>query len=147
LGLTTSLDTNWDPEDAWKGFADLLRRVDVFLPNENEAVAIAGVGELEPALQKLSTLSSVVAVKRGAQGAIARSASQAASASALPVEVVDTVGAGDSFDAGFLYGFLKGWDLEKSLRLACVCGSLNTRSAGGTAAQPTLQEAMQFMGS
>ncbi|MCX6035300.1 MAG: PfkB family carbohydrate kinase, partial [Chloroflexi bacterium] len=61
------------------------------------------------------------------------------------VDVVDTVGAGDTFDAGFLYGFLNSWGLEKSLRLAVACGSLSTRRAGGTAAQPALEEAMQYV--
>jgi sugar/nucleoside kinase (ribokinase family) len=59
--------------------------------------------------------------------------------------VADTIGAGDNFDAGFLYGHLKGWSLERSLSLAVACGSLSTRRAGGTAAQPTLEEAMQHV--
>jgi sugar/nucleoside kinase (ribokinase family) len=58
------------------------------------------------------------------------------------VEVIDTVGAGDSFNAGFLYGFIKQWSLTKSLQLALACGSLSTRAAGGTSAQPTLAEAI-----
>jgi sugar/nucleoside kinase (ribokinase family) len=61
------------------------------------------------------------------------------------VKVVDTVGAGDSFDAGFLYGYLNGWDLSRSLRLGCACGALSTQKAGGTAGQPTLAEAMQYV--
>ena len=63
-------------------------------------------------------------------------------AEALPVSVIDTTGAGDSFDAGFIYGYLAGWDLARTLRLGCVCGSLSTRAAGGTTAQPTLAEAL-----
>jgi sugar/nucleoside kinase (ribokinase family) len=62
----------------------------------------------------------------------------------LPVEPVDTVGAGDSFNAGFLAGWLGGRDLESSLRLAVTCGALSTRAAGGTAAQPTMAEALGF---
>ena len=65
--------------------------------------------------------------------------------SSIPVRVVDTVGAGDTFDAGFIYGYLNDWGLEKSLRLACVCGALSTQAAGGTAAQPTLEEALKFL--
>jgi sugar/nucleoside kinase (ribokinase family) len=59
--------------------------------------------------------------------------------------VIDTTGAGDSFDAGFLYGYLNGWPLARSLRLACACGSLSTRAAGGTEGQPTLDEALVAM--
>jgi sugar/nucleoside kinase (ribokinase family) len=65
--------------------------------------------------------------------------------SALKLQVVDTIGAGDTFDAGFLYGYLNGWSLEKALSLAAVSGSLSTRSAGGTSAQPTLEEAMRHV--
>jgi sugar/nucleoside kinase (ribokinase family) len=61
------------------------------------------------------------------------------------VNVIDTVGAGDSFDAGFLFGYLHNWELEKSLQFACACGALSTQKAGGTAAQPTLEEAMKYV--
>ena len=63
----------------------------------------------------------------------------------IPVKVIDTVGAGDSFDAGFIYGYLNKWTLEKSLRLGCVCGALSTQQAGGTNGQPTLGEAMKYL--
>jgi sugar/nucleoside kinase (ribokinase family) len=118
-GLTTSLDTNYDPTERWDGgLRQVLPLVDVFLPNEAELCAIVG-----------------------SQGGVARRGSTIAHAPALPVAVVDTTGAGDTFDAGFIYGFLHGWELAATLRLACACGSLSTRAAGGTAAQPTLAEA------
>jgi sugar/nucleoside kinase (ribokinase family) len=88
----------------------------------------------------------VVVVKLGAQGALARSGALVARAAAIPVKVVDSVGAGDSFDAGFIYGYLSGWPLEAYLKLAVACGSLSTRASGGTGAQPTLPEAMQAAG-
>jgi sugar/nucleoside kinase (ribokinase family) len=143
LGLTNSLDTNWDPSGAWRSFDELLRQVDVFLPNQNEALAISGASNLDDALQILSLKSRAVAVKCGRGGAQARLGDERARAAALPVPVVDTVGAGDSFDAGFLYGWLNGWNLEKTLALAVSCGSLSTRAAGGTSTQPSLEEAMQ----
>ena len=65
-----------------------------------------------------------------------------AEAAAPAVQVVDAVGAGDSFDAGFVYGALAGWPLDQSLALAVACGALSTRAAGGTAAQATLAEAL-----
>jgi sugar/nucleoside kinase (ribokinase family) len=61
------------------------------------------------------------------------------------VPVVDTTGAGDSFDAGFVYGFLHGWPLVETLGLACACGALSTRAPGGTEAQPTLGEARELL--
>jgi sugar/nucleoside kinase (ribokinase family) len=145
LGLSTSLDTNWDPCGEWRGFDDLLNLVDVFLPNENEAVALSRAETLEQALERLATQVGVVAIKRGAEGALAGNGNKTATTRALRVDVVDTVGAGDSFDAGFLYGWLNEWRLEKALQLAAVCGSLSTRSAGGTAAQPTLDEALPYL--
>ncbi|MGI6207057.1 MAG: carbohydrate kinase family protein [Anaerolineae bacterium] len=147
LGCTTSLDTGWDPEERWNGdVSRALSEVDVFMPNEEEAPRIAGAPTPEEALAVLAARVPLVAVKLGARGAIAASGSRRAACPPYPVKVVDTTGAGDSFDAGLIYGFLHGWDLERSLRLGCACGALSTRAAGGTAAQPTLEEALALMG-
>lgn len=145
LGLTTSLDTNWDPSGEWRGLDDLLALADVFLPNENEALAVAHADTVDAALEQLTQLSQTVAIKQGERGGVAQREADTVSAAPLPVEVVDTVGAGDTFDAGFLYGYLNDWPLEKSLRLACVCGSLSTQSAGGTEGQPSLPQALERM--
>jgi sugar/nucleoside kinase (ribokinase family) len=149
LGLSVSLDTNYDPAETWDGgILEALKRTDIFLPNETECCAIAGKPDVEAALASLAEVVPVVVVKRGARGAIGRSARQPGQvfqAESIPVQVVDTVGAGDTFDAGFLYGHLSGWDVERSLRLGAVCGSLSTRRAGGTTAQPTLEEALHFL--
>jgi sugar/nucleoside kinase (ribokinase family) len=147
LGLTTSLDTNWDPSEAWRGFDELLRKVDVFLPNENEALVISAASNAEAALEILTQKSRVVAVKCGRGGALAGRGGETARAKALPVHVVDTVGAGDNFDAGFLYGWLNDWSLVKALALGAACGSLSVRAAGGIAAQPDLDEAMRYVSS
>jgi sugar/nucleoside kinase (ribokinase family) len=145
LGLTTSLDTNYDPSAMWSGFDTLLPLVDVFLPNELEALSLTRKGSLNEALEHLSQYCKAVAIKLGAQGAMAHAAGQQVRVPSIPVHVVDTVGAGDSFDAGFLYGWLNGWTLERTLRLACVCGALSTQQAGGTQGQPTLAEAMPYV--
>jgi sugar/nucleoside kinase (ribokinase family) len=145
MGLTTSLDTNWDPSGAWQGVDELLHLTDIFLPNENEAFAISGASSLEKALEILSRKCQVVAIKCGGRGALASHGNETARASALAVQVVDTIGAGDNFDAGFLYGWLNGWSLEKTLLLAVACGSLSTQAVGGTSAQPTLDEAMKYV--
>jgi sugar/nucleoside kinase (ribokinase family) len=146
LGLTISLDTNYDPSERWDGgLREALRYVDVFLPNQAELLATAGTPDLGAALEHMARHVTLVGVKLGAQGGAARRGDQIACAAALPVAVVDTTGAGDSFDAGFVYGYLKGWELDRTLRLACACGSLSTRAAGGTAAQPTLAEAIEAL--
>jgi sugar/nucleoside kinase (ribokinase family) len=143
-GLTISVDTGWDPAEGWNGgLWDALAQVNVFLPNELEACAITGQGSEETALAALAEHMPVVAVKLGAEGAIARRGEEIVRVAPLPVEVVDTTGAGDSFDAGFVYGYLAGWSLERTLRLGCACGSLATRLPGGTSGQPTLGEALK----
>ena len=121
--------------------------MDVFLPNDREALAISGLSTVEAAARALAKKCRLVAVKQGRSGALACSGDALVRAQALPVQVVDTVGAGDTFDAGFLYGFLNDWSLERTLSLAAACGSLSTRRAGGTSAQPTLVEAMQYVSS
>jgi sugar/nucleoside kinase (ribokinase family) len=141
-GLTISLDTNYDPTGQWAGgLREALQRVDIFLPNETELLAITQEDSIEAGLDRLVELPTV-AVKLGARGAAARRGSRIVYADSIPVKVVDTTGAGDSFDAGFVYACLTGQDLAQALRLACACGSLSTRAAGGTAAQATLDEAL-----
>ena len=145
LGLTTSLDTNYDPSGAWVNFDDLLSVTNVFLPNEKEALSISRKPHLDQAATWLASQVDVLAVKLGAAGALGASASRMVRTASIPVQVADTVGAGDSFDAGFLYGYLHGWELERSLRLACVCGALSTQQPGGTDGQPTLEEALVYV--
>lgn len=145
LGLTTSLDTNYDPSEKWIGFDELLSVTNVFLPNKKEAVSLSGKENIELAADRLGSRVEALAVKLGVEGALSISRSQKVRVASIPVKVVDTVGAGDSFDAGFLYGYLHNWGLAKSLRLACVCGALSTQKAGGTEAQPTLEEAMKYV--
>lgn len=145
LGVSISLDTNWDPSGKWEGILQLIAHVDIFLPNEQEALAITASSDLKRALDVLAQQCPLVVVKRGERGAIARQGGETVAAEALTVPVVDTVGAGDSFDAGFIYGYLAGFSLKKALQLGIACGSLSTRAAGGVNAQPTLEEALQYV--
>lgn len=147
-GLSTSLDTNYDPSERWQGgLQETLPVTDVFFPNKTELLAISGETSLDGALAKLAQGERIVAAKLGAQGGVARQGAQQVSAPALKVNLVDTTGAGDSFDAGFIYAFLSGWDLAPALQMACVCGSLSTRASGGVEAQATLEEALQVIAS
>lgn len=145
LGLTTSLDTNYDPSERWEGVFDLLPLVNVFLPNQAEACSLTGETDVERAAERLSARVETLAIKLGAAGALGMRNGHKVSVASIPVNVVDTVGAGDTFDAGFLYGYLNHWPLEKSLRLAAVCGALSTQSAGGVAGQPTLSQALSHV--
>lgn len=149
-GATTSLDTNFDPADRF-AVPPWLTEVDCVLPNETEALRLTGrsAGEdLRAAAEELARGGALVAIKRGARGAIAVHGTQYAEAGpARAAEVVDAVGAGDSFNAGLIRAMLDGRELADALALACSCGTLSTRAAGGTTAQPTLAEALEFAAS
>jgi sugar/nucleoside kinase (ribokinase family) len=142
-GVTTSLDTNWDPEDRWEGVRELLPLVDVFLPNEQEAQAIAREADVFAAGRRLATQCPLVVIKRGSEGAMAFRAGQQWESGPvpdveLPLMVVDSVGAGDNFDAGFLRGWLLGWEVAECLRLGGRCARASLRAPGGFRGQ--LQE-------
>ena len=134
-GLTISLDTNDDPEDRWEGgIREALRYVDVFLPNEREARRIAGADDLEIAVAQLAAIVPVVVVKLGAQGAMAQRGPERFVSPAVGVNAVDAVGAGDSFDAGFLHQYVRGADLSACLASGNLAGALSTTRPGGTEA-------------
>jgi sugar/nucleoside kinase (ribokinase family) len=146
-GSTVSVDPNWDPAESWDGgIVDLLPRCDVFLPNEAEATRIARLADGREAAVALAAHGPVVAVKCGEDGAVTVVEGAPVAVPAPRVAAVDTTGAGDAFDAGFLAGFLAGWDPLRAAALACACGALSTRAIGGTAAQPSMDEAMALMG-
>ncbi len=134
-GLTISLDTNDDPDDRWEGnLRKVLSYVDVFLPNEREACKAARTEDLEEAIGKLAKLVPLVVVKLGKNGALAQKGTQRFTAAAKDVVPVDTVGAGDSFDAGFLHQYVKGADITACLASGNLAGALSTTRSGGTEA-------------
>jgi sugar/nucleoside kinase (ribokinase family) len=144
-GVTTSLDTNWDPTGQWRGVEECLPHLDVLLPNAAEALALsAAMGssstDAATAALALAARGPVVAVKDGASGGFAVASREIVRAPGLSLDVVDTTGAGDSFDAGFLAAWLEGRPLGECVRWGAVAGSLSTRGAGGTSAQPTAAE-------
>lgn len=145
LGLTTSLDTNYDPSEQWLGFDELLSVTNVFLPNEKEAVSLTEESNVDLAADRLGSKVEALGIKLGAEGALGVRDGTSVRVASIHVKVMDTVGAGDSFDAGFIYAYLNNWQIEKSLRLACVCGALSTQHAGGTKGQPTFEEAMKYV--
>jgi len=134
-GLTISLDTNDDPDDRWEGdLQNILQHVDVFLPNEREACKAAGTDDLEEAIRKLSRLVPLLVVKLGRKGALAQKGLERITATSKEVTPVDSVGAGDSFDAGFLHEYLRGSDLKTCLASGNRAGALSTTRPGGTEA-------------
>lgn len=139
-GMTVSLDTNWDPDERWQ-VGDLLEHLDVLIPNENELMALAGERDLERAVQAMAARVPLLVVKLGADGAMALQGTERVRLPALPVQVLDTTGAGDTFDGGFLAGWLRGKSLARSVQLGVVCGSLTTTIIGGFNGQPTWEEA------
>jgi sugar/nucleoside kinase (ribokinase family) len=134
-GLTTSLDTNDDPEDRWSGDIQLLLRyVDILLPNERELCKLAQMNDVEKAVESLSQKVRILVIKRGSQGAMARVGKEKFAAYPPVVDVVDPVGAGDTFDAGFVHQFIRGAKIEDCLKFANCAGALSVTRAGGTEA-------------
>ena len=134
-GLTISLDTNDDPDDRWEGqLFEALRYVDVFLPNAREAKKIVGTDDLEVAVNKLAEIVPTVVIKLGAEGAMAQRGKEKIQSPGLKVDFVDPVGAGDSFDAGFLHQFVRGADLRTCLASGNRAGAFSTTRPGGTEA-------------
>ncbi len=142
-GLSTSLDTNWDPHNRWD-IDSVIPFVDILFPNENELRKLTGKTDLYAGLERMSKVIPLLVVKLGEKGAILKRGDQIIESSSIKVKVIDTVGAGDSFDAGFIYSYLNGMDLQECLRIACICGSLSTRSSGGTESQAALADLIAY---
>jgi sugar/nucleoside kinase (ribokinase family) len=134
-GLTTSLDTNDDPENRWSDDIQLvLKYVDILLPNELEACKLAKIDDPTRAVEALAQKVPLVVMKRGAQGAIARRGTEKFSGFPPMIDAVDPVGAGDSLNAGFIHQFIRGVKTEDCLKFANITGALSATRAGGTEA-------------
>jgi ribokinase len=137
LGMSISLDTNWDPDETWDGgLHSCLSLADVFLPNEQEARAITRCATLPEAVQQLVDLGPLTVVKMGEKGVLVAGNGLQFT---IPVEIVthpaDTVGAGDSFDGGFIAAWLRGLPLDVCAAIGNACGRANTLARGGIAGQ------------
>ncbi len=143
---TVSLDVGYDPTGEWtSGIEDLLPFIDIFFPNEEEALGITGASDWQSALRQLAEVVPWVAIKRGSEGATVRGGGVEHSQSAFDVPVVDTTGAGDAFNSGFLHGWLQGWSPEQTLRFACGMGALCVMREGGSTTPPTGDEVMELV--
>jgi sugar/nucleoside kinase (ribokinase family) len=136
LGLTTSIDPQWDPSEKWNVDLDkLLPFVDVFMPNISELKALTGTQSLEEGLARLKTYAHTVVVKHGSEGAyLWDGESLTHQPPFLNKEVVDSIGAGDSFDSGFIHAYLQKKSLKDCITLGALTGAINTTRPGGTGA-------------
>jgi len=141
-GCTLSIDPGWRKD--WfqsPGSLEVLRMVDLFLPNESEAQLLTGHKDLEQVLRACVALGlEHTVIKLGPRGAVTSKHDRVYAIVPPEVEVVDTTGAGDAFDAGFIDAWLSGANIEEQLRRACICGSLSTRARGALTALPFREE-------
>jgi len=146
MGLTTSFDPGWDPDEEWSDeIYDLLQHVDVFMPNEQEAKYIAGIQDIDKALDKLGGYCEIVVVTQGSKGSVCRYDGDTIRAGVFSVNPTDTTGAGDSFNAGFLSQWLAGEDMHQCITYGSACGAIATTKLGGSTASPTRHEAEAFL--
>jgi len=115
------------------------------LPNAMEATRSAHTSDLEGAVRALAARARLVVVKNGDRGALAGEGDTVYRVDGMLTQAVDTTGAGDSFDAGFLAAWLNGEPVDRALAVANACGSLSTRAMGGVNAQPTMDEALALL--
>ena len=135
-GATLSMDVQFDPEEKWEfDYARILPLVDVFMPNEQELMAITRKNSVEEAVEAILPYVNVAVVKMGTRGSlVVTRESRRHMPAMLNSQVVDAIGAGDSFDAGFVTAFVQGKDLETCQWLGNLAGAVNTTAAGGTGA-------------
>ncbi len=139
LGLTTSLDTQWDPFEKWQvNLNKLLPFVDIFLPNKEEFLEITQSDTIEKGYEKIKKYANIVVIKDSINGSYLYSKNcQKHQPAFIMNEIIDAIGAGDSYNAGFLKEFIKGSDLETCMFEGTLSGAINTQGEGGTGAFKT----------
>ncbi|MEX0905730.1 MAG: carbohydrate kinase family protein [Balneolaceae bacterium] len=145
LGLTTSMDTQWDPEEKWDlDLEKILPNLDFFLPNEDEFIRLTDQPDLEKALDSLAHYNTCFVIKRGTKGALMFHHKKKTSIPSLKVSnIVDTIGAGDSFNAGFIHAYLNGNDLSTCLEEGTRTAAVSTTAAGGVDAIISYQQVLE----
>lgn len=143
---TISFDVGWDDEEEWySGIYELFPYVDVLFMNETEAVHYAGKDTVEEAAADFAKTCPLVVVKLGKKGSIARYQDTWYEAKPYTVQAVDTTGAGDSFNAGFIYGFVREKEVMECLQCGNGCGALSVTRPGGNTGFPTKEELTAFL--
>ena len=146
MGLTTSLDPQWDPAEEWDiDLNELLPYTDFFLPNVSELAAITRIHDLDSALKTMKS-SNMIIIKMGIEGAyLYKDNLKVLYPAFINKNVVDTVGAGDSFNAGFLFKFLQGASAKECMTFASQTGAVSTTAAGGTGAFRSYEHVMEII--
>jgi sugar/nucleoside kinase (ribokinase family) len=144
MGMTTSMDTNWDPDENWgDDLMDALDHTDVFFPNDDEALRIARTETIDEAIHELGQRVKILAIKRGSEGATVYTDKETHSDPGFSVKAVETTGAGDSFNAGFLHKYLQQAAWPECLQYANACGAVAVTAIGGTTAFQDQAELMK----
>ena len=145
-GLTTSLDVQWDPAEKWDfDCKKILPFVDVFLPNETELLNLTGENSIESALSAINGLGKIIVIKKGDQGSVVSCNNKIINGNAfLNENVVDAIGAGDSFNAGFIFKFISGFPPEDCQTFGNLIGAISTTKSGGTTAFSGYEETMKI---
>lgn len=146
MGLTTSLDPDSDPTGKWDNtILKLLQFVDIFLPNKGEALNISNCQSIMAALDYFKNLVKTIVIKSGQEGAWVKTDRETLHAGTFAVDVIDTTGAGDSFNSGFIYKFYQGDNIQECMRWGSACAALSTTELGGIAGFPDLSELERFL--
>lgn len=142
FGLTTSMDPQWDPAEKWDlNLEALLPHIDVFLPNRTELLHLTNSKSIEEGIESIKSFANIVVVKDGTDGAVLlKNGNIARQPAFLNSEAVDAIGAGDSFDAGFVFSYIQQKPLEECVRFGNLTGAINTTEAGGTSAFENIEK-------
>jgi sugar/nucleoside kinase (ribokinase family) len=145
-GLTVSLDPGHDPSEQWsQGLAEAVEHCDVLFLNEVELAGLSGNSNVTEGLRTVSNGRTIVVAKLGKRGCAALAGGCYYSAEAIEVEAIDTTGAGDSFNAGFLHAWLRRLPIESCLECGSICGGFSTRKLGGCGGQAGWADVEQRM--
>ena len=136
-GVTVSLDSQWDPTETWDlDYKAVLPMLTVFMPNETELKFLTRKETLEEALEAIRPYTNAAVIKCGSKGSILMRKGQPdrMQKALLNEHVVDCIGAGDSFNSGFITRLAAGDPLDKCQEYGNMTGAVNTTAAGGTTA-------------
>lgn len=143
---TVSFDVGWDDSEEWyEGILELIPYIDVLFMNETEVLHYTRQETVEEAMEVIRGKCKIAVIKMGKKGSIAITKDSTYTAGSFPVKAVDTTGAGDSFNAGFIYGFLKKASMNQCLQYANACGAMSVTAYGGNTAFPEETKLIEFI--